>query len=527
MCIHQEDGTERTHQVRLMKSIYQHAIRTVIWLPLDDEAAVAAKSLINELYHLSEMDEERIEPEQDNMVENMAKKEDNTQPHLLLPTQDDARWRAFDTFLRLPWFTRVWIIQEVALSRNSPTILCGAHLIEWERLVDTVEWLYEMFHKARLWVCVGYIHNILIICGKRVWADGTDDVIWDLQGLLHLTVDFNATEPRDRIFALLGLCRETRDAAHWPPELNPDYGKPLIDLSIEIARYLVRDKKSLDILGLASGVRQKDGYPSWVPRWDEPSNYSSLWGSREVFTGSHWAGVKDLFNDASYGRVPVIEEATPATTLRLRGLRIGSVVSCCKAVVWKEIWDWSGGAAKIRVDFQPKFRMMLDACKEALPHLSTAEMHRAFFMVTCLGVTPEGEDALFEPLIHFESYVGLSPAATKNTESHGSLEPSGSTGLPNSPTEPDIVRFGTEIANLVSRRIFVTSSGHLGMGPAYMEPNDEVVVLFGGNTPFLLRPVENGQWNLVGQCHVHGIMKGEALADEGANEDNHEWFELV
>jgi hypothetical protein len=526
MCIHQEDGTERTHQVRMMKSIYQHAIRTVIWLPLDDEAAIVVKSFIDELYHLSRIDEGRIELEQDNMVENMAKKEDNTQPHLLLPTQDDAKWRAFETFLTLPWFTRVWIIQEVALSRNSPTMLCGAQSIEWERLVDAAQWLYQIFYKAGLWVSIGYIQDIRIICRKRVWADGTNGVVWDLQGLLYLTTDFHATEPRDRIFALLGLCRETRDAAHWPPELNPDYEKPLLDLSIEITRYLVREKKSIDILRLASGVRQKDDYPSWVPNWDEPEKYGRVYGIRICFEASNWTDMKDPFNDASYGRIPIIDDTTPTTTLRLRGVRIGSVVFRCKTVVQEEIWDHSKGAATTRNDFQPKLRMMLDACKEALPHLSPAEMHRAFFMVTCVGVTSDGKYALSEPLIHFEAYMDLQP-----TISHDSVQSDTCCGLVPSHRMPSVnpepSRCSARLLIMLDSRLFTTSSGQLGLGPANMKPDDIIVVLFGGNTPFLLRPLANGQWNLVGRCYVHGIMRGEALAGEGANEDNHEWFELV
>ncbi|PVH78411.1 hypothetical protein DL98DRAFT_516747 [Cadophora sp. DSE1049] len=52
-----------------------------------------------------------------------------------------------------------------------------------------------------------------------------------------------------------------------------------------------------------------------------------------------------------------------------------------------------------------------------------------------------------------------------------------------------------------------------------MEVGDEVVILFGGVTPFVLRPVPlrddkyKGQrsYQLVGECYVHGIMKGEAV----------------
>jgi len=37
-----------------------------------------------------------------------------------------------------------------------------------------------------------------------------------------------------------------------------------------------------------------------------------------------------------------------------------------------------------------------------------------------------------------------------------------------------------------------------------------VCVLFGGKTPFCLRPWGHG-YLLVGECYVHGLMNGEAM----------------
>ena len=55
------------------------------------------------------------------------------------------------------------------------------------------------------------------------------------------------------------------------------------------------------------------------------------------------------------------------------------------------------------------------------------------------------------------------------------------------------------------------ASGHIGIGPPTMQTGDVVAVLFGGYTPFVLRPDEGGQWSLVGECYVQGIMEGEAV----------------
>ena len=66
-----------------------------------------------------------------------------------------------------------------------------------------------------------------------------------------------------------------------------------------------------------------------------------------------------------------------------------------------------------------------------------------------------------------------------------------------------------------SRRMFRTSSGYIGLAPALAWKGDEVVLLQGGRVPLILRRVRKSEkWNLIGDCYVHGIMKGEGFARE-------------
>ncbi|KAJ4862640.1 hypothetical protein T069G_03594 [Trichoderma breve] len=72
---------------------------------------------------------------------------------------------------------------------------------------------------------------------------------------------------------------------------------------------------------------------------------------------------------------------------------------------------------------------------------------------------------------------------------------------------------------------FVTDSGYLGLGPPETKIGDEVWCLFGGQMPFILRPVATTQEVILGQgkkqlhqvfgtCYVHGIMDGEIANNE-------------
>jgi hypothetical protein len=60
------------------------------------------------------------------------------------------------------------------------------------------------------------------------------------------------------------------------------------------------------------------------------------------------------------------------------------------------------------------------------------------------------------------------------------------------------------------RKLFLTPSGHPGLGPAGMLSGDFICVLHGANVPFALR--QQGQsWALVGECYAFNQMRGEAL----------------
>jgi hypothetical protein len=76
---------------------------------------------------------------------------------------------------------------------------------------------------------------------------------------------------------------------------------------------------------------------------------------------------------------------------------------------------------------------------------------------------------------------------------------------------------------LVYRRLFITKSGTLGLGPRTMSPGDSIVILYGHNMPVVLRQLEftEGKYKFVGACYVYGVLDGEAVhahREAGASE---------
>jgi hypothetical protein len=61
------------------------------------------------------------------------------------------------------------------------------------------------------------------------------------------------------------------------------------------------------------------------------------------------------------------------------------------------------------------------------------------------------------------------------------------------------------------KRPFVTAKGHLGLGPAGLQEDDLIVVILGAEVPFILRETRPGEYILIGEAYVDGIMDGEVM----------------
>ena len=64
---------------------------------------------------------------------------------------------------------------------------------------------------------------------------------------------------------------------------------------------------------------------------------------------------------------------------------------------------------------------------------------------------------------------------------------------------------------LHNRRPFLSTSGYVGLLPVHSKPGDLICIIFGAIVPFVLRKLDNGQYELIGEAYVHGIMDGEYL----------------
>lgn len=106
ICINQKDGIERTQQVRMMRTIYQQSIKTMIWLSLSDSVAEPAASVIADTWcYLETKGKRRSEAK---IVAIDSQLVGSRRVGYGLPPNDDKRWPAMTTLLEHPWFERGW-----------------------------------------------------------------------------------------------------------------------------------------------------------------------------------------------------------------------------------------------------------------------------------------------------------------------------------------------------------------------------------------------------------------------------------
>lgn len=217
LCVNQTDLDERSEQVRMMGQIYSHAQKVIIWLGADpDEEAPLAHKLITNLY---DNVKDKYEPGGNDGVKNLfgglAQITDAILQSLNLPPKASPMWLALSHFIELPYFERVWVVQEVHFA-TAQVMYWGETEISFPELLTVLPWFVQVEARAML-------HEHLL-------DPSTVSRVLDLRSssrsfeqALSMTAQRRAGDPRDRAFAILGL---VDGGAPFPP----DYTRSLMEV---------------------------------------------------------------------------------------------------------------------------------------------------------------------------------------------------------------------------------------------------------------------------------------------------------
>jgi hypothetical protein len=257
LCIDQENLSEKAVQIQLMAQIYTHS--SLLF------ACIGAHADMTEV--LIETVQQKKSAEyaalQSCVFEHKQEEEMGTDLTAMeswdvwLETLDKQTLcslrSALLNFVSRPYWSRVWVVQEIALSEGKILILCGTDAIVWDDLELILQLVGEgkanAFDDAaapeRLWKDVNSI-PLAIEVGFLNILNGAHSE--SLDTMVRRTVMSLCSDPRDHIYGILSL-------VEWPQEpLLPDYTKSNFDLAMEVIPHLHDISTLYEILQLL-GIR--------------------------------------------------------------------------------------------------------------------------------------------------------------------------------------------------------------------------------------------------------------------------------
>ncbi|CZR35522.1 hypothetical protein LB506_010365 [Fusarium annulatum] len=498
VCINQDDIAERSQQVSLMNAIYKGAKHVLVWLGEDKVGhGQAAMEMVHYLHRVFNDEELHNEFKR-------AHSED-------LLSQDRKPWVPFSNLSRLPWFNRIWIVQEIGTAAPA-TLYWGDAEIDWEVLSSVAGILNTTYHFLRSRFAV-FTPNIRYLYQRFVEPEEAYDVnhnraafIYELHRARHLL----SKDPRDHVYAFLGHF-SIHTGSSSLAELVADYSRSIEDIYYDVA---VRELSGCESLLLLSAchaipvtykkrIMERGDLPTWVPDW------------RVVPLHLMGTPVTPHRSSGEYRPQLCINEETRA--LHIYGVRLDRIRRP-SWIFWNNAFHFRRNNP-LRLPIEALWR---DICGRNQP-FNLRQRYRngdsAFFALVqtltnaCIGAD---RSRPYESIPKEEWLANGAAYLIRALDKPGAVSPE----IQELAQTGDGFKWSHE-ATLVTRyRGFaITFGGWFVVGPDIMQAEDVVVVLYGGRTPFLLRRKDDGTWILVGECYVHGMMNGEVFDLDGVEEE--------
>ncbi|KAI9746070.1 MAG: hypothetical protein M1818_000751 [Claussenomyces sp. TS43310] len=304
LCINQDPrAKEKASQIRLMQQIYAKATQVLVWLGRHkDDSELAIKFMREAFTH----------PDPREWLDNTV----GDQRYL-------AHWTALVYLLGRRYWSRIWIVQEIAVASNIK-LLCGSSFFNWEQIIAcnniwyigrrSAPWYLDRQNTSRSlgqrnlpdpntlqsdWPASNWRQEVLSRTrmsparssyqydSRAIWREarfmftrkplypslGTTTADVNRSAWSHgqaplsyfLTYNYRAegADGRDKVYALLGLSKQAND-----------FGIRYDISEREVLKNLVKDLLQttgrLDIICYAG---HHQGLPSWVPYWGPEPNF--------------------------------------------------------------------------------------------------------------------------------------------------------------------------------------------------------------------------------------------------------------
>jgi hypothetical protein len=449
LCINQDDDQEKSNQVSMMYRIYTQCDQCAIWLgplggidPRDAEACFEVLSWIAGYTQLPSWlhDQQRRE----------------------------SAAAALNSMITLPWWSRIWTVQEAILPKQA-TGYWGPSELNWAVFYKAADAFFDGSAPVvpdEFWDNGGLVNLQSSMRGLSFsQGEGMFEVLWRWRCR-------QATDPRDKVFGLLGFRKHTT-----LPNLQAcDYSTDTRTLYHEVTADIIRQSGDLlPLIGRGGEQSDIEGLASWAVDWNGvrdqgKCSISDFW--------DHLRQWHDIGYTADCGLRGLGDglKMFDSSTLYLAGLQVDQI-----AVVQREFEidnsPQSSSASSIFSAHARAWGAMITEFQNDFPSSLDGDWMKAFLGVITGKLNPED------------------PADGDNLDS-----------------------WTQQIIN--PQALFVTSAGKFGVGPRGVQAGQEVWVVGGSRIPLIFKSKTDGtlesnarcrDFTFLGECFVYGIMKGEAV----------------
>ncbi|KAG6365473.1 hypothetical protein INS49_007084 [Diaporthe citri] len=458
ICINQDDIKERNHQVHIMQTIYSKAAEVIVWLGPGSWEADKAMELI----------------EQCNL--NGIEK--------LLDHEEDSLIGLSDIFMR-SWWKRIWIVQEVVAARDL-VIHCGTRRVPWHFVAKICREIrrkeFSQNAKSQILRSSGYRNFTALNDFRRERMS--------LAKCLQYTRDYEATDMRDKLYALLGVASDIS-----PEDIVPDYTKSTRTVFLDLVHFLATRRRSLDIISAGRHLRPSttparsqlqpgDKTPSWLADWHVSQGLRPLDSE----------GMDKASYCASRGANAVVRMDAFPMALEVEGVLVDKIDFFGEAITSSaqdslptlRRWQYIAGLQDLHLVSGSRFGVVTP------PDFWTTIVAGKNYMATWVKnrhATEESEALEYAT----QSYVA------------GDLPPE--------MWESQYLAHAITRA-VMGRRFFTTAKKRMGLGVPDIQLEDRVVVIKGCSVPLILRDMGE-HMVIVGETYVSGIMDGEVIKGLG------------
>ena len=488
LCINQDDLKEKESQVSLMGRVYERSWNTVIWLGGEaDNSSVTLDVIrdINTIFRF-EMESSTIQP--DTFAEH----------HLPIP--GSRQWVDISKLLARSWFLRTWVMQEAVLS-DEVAILCGHKCVKWSdisifaynlEIQDLVRYLDIGGSIARKGENLGY-RQIRQIDSLKVYQQSSHSLFVEV---LEQGRGSKATDVRDKVYGMLGMSLAT---------IRPDYSKSVRDVYTE-ASATINEWTLINLFCCVDHPNSVENLPSWVVDWSQPRWTTSL-GHGASHIGVYAASGENIRIKPDF----TIDGYRLTTTGTIFDT-ISIISETAQTLTLAESVDSLSPTSQF---IARNVESVLEHCQQ---YTTSCSIFTAFWHTLVAGKDSSGRQKAptTAPDDYSPIFALLIDTATQRSPS-----------FPDQPTfkrkltlanlkvrQPSKVYRLMQIAfkdAIACRRFGVTSKGYMGLFPQTTHFGDEICVISGSHIPFVVRRQSGDDFQLVGECYVHGTMNGEVL----------------